>query len=153
MAFSFPQKFLFDGQEWRKVYDPQQDGPDKLPNMQIPHVQGVAGQWLQIPYSGKSVRIFCTVVDLLYPAISSSASVQAAQQVRGIRFFTAEVDPSTVPPTEMVMYIRDAPRKDTTLQAFVNTMLGVAVAEAGQAIDRNWADTVLDTALKEQANA
>lgn len=153
MAFSFPKKFTFDGQEWKKIYDPQDNTPSQLPNMTIPTVQGAFGQWLELPYAGQRVRVFLTVIDLLYPAISSSANVQAAQQVRGIRFFTEERDPATVPPAEMVMYIREVPYRDDTLQGFINSMLGVAVAEGTPHIDRNWANTVLDEAVKEKGDA
>lgn len=154
MAFAFPKKFTFDGQEWRKVYDPAENSLSDLPNMNTPKVAGVSGRWIELPYGAQKTRLYLAVVSLLYPAISSSANVQAAQEVRGIRFFNEEHDPTTVPPAEMVMYVRDVPYKDDTLQGFIYSMLGVAAEEAAAQIDRGWANTVLgNAAVSEGGNA
>lgn len=151
-GFSFPEKFTFEGQVWQKIYDPAIAG-SQLPNLDTPKVNGPVGGWLQVPYAGKLVGLYIVAVDLFYPAISSAACVKGAQIVRGFRFFTSEVSPDSVPPREFVMYIRDAPREDNTLQGFVNALLGVTQPRAPEETNVNWAKTILDEASATQQPA
>lgn len=137
--FRFPATLQAEGFVWHLIYDP--DGANTvLPNLQQAKLLNVFGQWVQVPTgSGEPGKVFMAVVDLSFPAVNTPSYRKPAQYVRGFRLYPNQVDPSTAPPQEMAMYIREIEPPSNVAQEFIDAVLGMSAAEQSkQNPDTEW---------------
>lgn len=128
------KSFDYDGVTWRLLYDPND------PQTMLPNLSGkcTVEQVRQDTVLINGREQFMTVVDLLYPSVNTTAVRRPAQRVRGFRLSSQRIDPYTVPPETMVMYVCEVQSSANNAQGFLDAIMQAQSAPAVRADDVAW---------------
>ena len=138
----FPSSVEFEGDIWHLLYDPANDTTVQ-PNLSGARVIKTACDPVRVAGAPEGKTLYMVVVDLLIPASAEVGRVTTEKRLKAFRVYDyMPPNLDAVQPREMVYYIAE-PRlasKGNASQAFLDTVLGVALAENRKknAVDTGW---------------